>query len=401
MKMDKEHKNSKPISFVFIGESYLGGMAGSKRIQNIINGILKNSNVEVSNLIIENPNEVKDKIRKGCKNKVHYYKVNYDIKNPLRLFTFFLKGISFIYNQKKNDSKNIIYCYDSPTVILLPFLLFAKLIGYKIVVDIVEDYNLLDESKLSSIQKFKLKIYSFLENNIFSYANGVICISNYLLKKFNSKKGRKKNLLYLPINVNFEHFQNKHIKQANNITQLFYGGSFGEKDGLLYLLKAFESYEKQNSNIELLLTGKPPKKGMEQILNYIKSSRISEKIIFLGYLKDEEYYEVLNQADILCMTRINSTFANAGFPFKLGEMLATGKPVIATNVGDVSNFITHKENALLIEPESTEAIVNALDYLITNKESASIIGKHGYDTAKKYFDVDIQAKSILTFVKQL
>ncbi len=401
MKMDNTEINNKPVSFIFIGESYLGGMAGSKRIQNVINGLLKNSSVEVGNLIIENPNDKKDKLRKGVKNKVHFHKINYSLKNPLSFLSFYIQGVKYIFNSKKSKYNNVIYCYDSPTIIILPFLLFSKIISYKIVIDIVEDYNLLNTKTLSKKQRFKLKLYSFLENNIFAYSDGVICISNYLLNKFESKTKKQSKLHYLPINVNFEYFNKVKTLNNNTTTQLFYGGSFGEKDGLIYLLKAFEIYERKNSNIELILTGKPPKKGMDDVLNFINSSEVKHKIKFLGYLSDDEYYKVLNQSDILCMTRINSTFANAGFPYKLGEMLATGKPVIATNVGDVSNFIHSNENAILIEPESSEAIVNAIDFIALNKESASIIGKNGYETAKKHFDVEIQAKSILTFVNQL
>lgn len=53
----------------------------------------------------------------------------------------------------------------------------------------------------------------------------------------------------------------------------------------------------------------------------------------LGFLVDSAYSDTLSSAGILCMPRINNGYAYAvGFPFKLGEYLATGKPVIATAV---------------------------------------------------------------------
>ena len=392
----KEYSNSK-TNFIFIGESYLGGMAGSKRIQNIINGLLKQKEVSISNLIIENPNDSKSEIINGVKNSVIFHKIRYKLTNPFTFIFYFIKGFNFILKMKKVKNLNVIYCYDSPTILVLPFLLFAKIIGFKVLIDLVEDYNLLNKSNFNLTQKLKLKIYAFLEKKIFSYADGVICISKYLIEKFTRENAK---LLYIPINVNFELFKNQ-IRINNDKIQLFYGGSFGEKDGLTYLLQSFENVIEKYPNIELVLSGKPPKNGMKEILDFIDKSTFKNSIKFLGYLDDETYYTILNSSDILCMTRVDSLFANAGFPFKLGEMLATGKPVVATNVGDVSNFIVNKKNALLIEPESIMAISDAIEYIINNKLICQEMAVEGRKTAEKYFDVDVHAISILNFVNSL
>ena len=37
--------------------------------------------------------------------------------------------------------------------------------------------------------------------------------------------------------------------------KIFYGGSFAPKDGLAYLLDAFEEVSRKDSNIKLVLTG--------------------------------------------------------------------------------------------------------------------------------------------------
>jgi glycosyltransferase involved in cell wall biosynthesis len=86
------------------------------------------------------------------------------------------------------------------------------------------------------------------------------------------------------------------------------------------------------------------------------------------------------------MTRVNSKFANAGFPFKLGEFLASGKGVIATNVGDVSKYLHNEQNALLIQPDSVDDIKNALLTFVHSPEKISAFGKEARKTAETYFD---------------
>jgi glycosyltransferase involved in cell wall biosynthesis len=95
------------------------------------------------------------------------------------------------------------------------------------------------------------------------------------------------------------------------------------------------------------------------------------------------------------MTRNNSLYANAGFPFKLGEFLAAGKAIIATNVGDVSQYLTNGINALVIPPESEKAIEEALCLCIeNNNELRKKIGSEAKKTALKYFDDTILSNKL-------
>ncbi len=116
----------------------------------------------------------------------------------------------------------------------------------------------------------------------------------------------------------------------------------------------------------------------------------------MGFLNTEDYYALLNTCDIFCMTRINSKFANAGFPFKLGEFLASGKGVIATNVGDVSKYLHNEENSLLITPDSVSGIKNALLTFVNDPEKIHALGKEARKTAEKYFDSDKVSLKLLS-----
>jgi glycosyltransferase involved in cell wall biosynthesis len=168
--------------------------------------------------------------------------------------------------------------------------------------------------------------------------------------------------------------------------KIFYGGSFGHKDGLPYLINAFDELCIRYNNLRLILSGKGLSTDMENIFAEIAQLKCKDKIIYKGYLDTDDYYTLLNHCDIFCMTRINSKFANAGFPFKLGEFLATGKGVIATNIGDVPNYLTNKQNALLIDSESVSQLVEAISYFLNNPNKMRDIGTESRKTARQYFD---------------
>ena len=113
-----------------------------------------------------------------------------------------------------------------------------------------------------------------------------------------------------------------------------------------------------------------------------------DRILYKGFLSTDEYYKLLNECDIFCMTRVNSKFANAGFPFKLGEFLASGKAVVATNVGDVSDYLNNDVNALLINPNSVDELVAALSSIIEHPEKIQLLGVEARKTAETYFDTE-------------
>ncbi len=68
-------------------------------------------------------------------------------------------------------------------------------------------------------------------------------------------------------------------------------------------------------------------------------------------------------SDVLCMCRKESGFANAGFPFKLGEYLATGNPVICTKVSDVEYYLDN-EDVYLIDPGCPDQISASLERIM-------------------------------------
>jgi glycosyltransferase involved in cell wall biosynthesis len=101
------------------------------------------------------------------------------------------------------------------------------------------------------------------------------------------------------------------------------------------------------------------------------------------------------------MTRIDSQYANAGFPFKLGEYLATGKPVVATDVSDIRLYLEDKKDVILAKPSNIQSLVDALNYLIVRPEKREVIGVSGLKKCKKFFNPEINSKMLLDFVKNI
>lgn len=145
------------------------------------------------------------------------------------------------------------------------------------------------------------------------------------------------------------------------------------------------------------MTGKGRTSDMD-ILNLIKGNADVE---YKGRVSEQELNRTLWESDILTMTRVNSTFSNYGFPFKLSESLATGNPVIASNVSDVTSYVKHKESAYIVKPESAEEIAEGIEYFVNNPDRAIQIGEKGLEVANSSFSINNIGLKFIRFLESL
>lgn len=371
------------FNIVVLGVSCFDGMAGSMRVRNLLEPLVEKELINLHNLIYEKDN--KEPIgKKGNLNSINFKIIGFKLANVFSIFGFFLAGFSFIRMSKNKEQKNILYNYNTPDIKCIFFILFAKLIGYKIIFDIIEDNSV--EAHVGFMNKLRIKTSVFLFKVSRYFSDAIISISEHLYQLAKNVSKKKIPVFLIPITVNFKYFKSNtnDIKKRN--LQIFYGGSYASKDGLEYLISAFDKVSAVYPDIELVLTGKGHPQDMDKINVQIGNTLNKGKINFMGFLSTYDYYTLLNKSDIFCMTRVNSKFANAGFPFKLGEFLASGKAVIATRVGDVPSYLTSDVNAILINPDSVNELTDALLKLASDPYKRIALGEEARKTAETFFD---------------
>ncbi|MBK9532197.1 MAG: hypothetical protein IPO42_10420 [Chitinophagaceae bacterium] len=131
--------------------------------------------------------------------------------------------------------------------------MYGRMIGYKIIFDIIEDNRF--EAHVGFINKIRIKTSLVLFKLSKYFTKAYIAISDHLYKRAAENAKGKIPVYLVPITVNLDYFKLNGNRVNGNNLSIFYGGSFAPKDGLEYLLDAFEEVSKKNSNIKLILTG--------------------------------------------------------------------------------------------------------------------------------------------------
>ena len=369
------------------------GMAGSMRVRNLLEPLLEKKIISVYNLFDLKmcPENIPFT---GIINEIGYKVIRSQPKNIFSIIKFYCSGFRFLQLNKKSQAKNILYNYSTPDIKNILFILYAKLIGYKVIIDVTED-NRYKTRYASFLERIRVKSSFYLLKKLSLFADAVLVISTYLEQRISSISKGKIPVILVPISVNFKYFKGPNKWNDKREIKIFYGGSFGQKDGLEFLIQAFDIVAYNFDNIRLVLTGKEYDDfDFKNIMSFINNANNRSQIEYKGFLETEAYYKLLNDCDIFCMTRNNTKFANAGFPFKLGEFLATGKVVISTDVGDISKYLKNGINCILIKPESVDEIVTALNYSINNYSKMESIGNQARRTAEDNFNSDILSQKL-------
>ena len=393
---------TQPINLVLLGGFlYPKGMAPTHHMQDILDGLKDVPDVATRVVVLRQSS--RENVLSGTYRGIPYETVMGDLLRAKALLlapVLRRKARQVVDGALRPGRKNVLWVYGPPTLDNVPIIRHARQRGFKVVFYITEDDDAARCVARSPWHRLANAYIRHASARIGSLADGIMVISSHLEAKFCALTRAALPLHIMPITVNLDRWPDPSCCFGDTIT-LFYAGSFGFKDGIPVLMDAFDRLAARHGNLRLVLTGKGSPEDMHATLTRIESSAYKKRITYKGYLEAHAYQAALNAAHILCMTRIDHPYAQAGVPFKLGEYLATGKPVVASKVSDVPMWLRHEESAMLVKPGSASDIVRSVDYLLQNPAKAVAMGRCGREVARRSFCHKMQAKALHDFIQSI
>jgi glycosyltransferase involved in cell wall biosynthesis len=101
---------------------------------------------------------------------------------------------------------------------------------------------------------------------------------------------------------------------------------------------------------------------------------VSDRVHFLGLRSDIP--ELLAAADIFVLPSLSE-----GLPLALLEAMSAGRPIVATNVGEVASALANGEAGLVVPPENREALADAVAFLLSQPAVARALGERAAQRA--------------------
>ena len=281
------------------------------------------------------------------------------------------------------------------------FSCLAKLLGISVMRDICEYPFYYDRST-----NLKLTIKGYLyERLVFPIFDALIIMTRALEEYCRPFLRKKARYLMVPIMVDPARFETVEPLAVKGRYIAYCGNPYGTKDGVDILIEAFSMIADKHPDVQLYIIGDTSDRRdpdfLKRLQQKIDVKCGPERVVLTGQVAYTEIPRYISGACALVLARPRSIQARYGFPTKLGEYLATGNPVVVTDVGEISDFIKDGENGFMTEPGDAAAFARKLDYVLSNPEEARQVGLKGRSLALNVFNYRQHGPRLIEFIDEL
>ena len=192
------------------------------------------------------------------------------------------------------------------------------------------------------------------------------------------------NYVVLPNVVNLDMFHPKSTDATSLVPTIIHISCFEDKSkNISGLLESLKIIDDKGIDFQCTLIGE----GMDLDLmkEKVKELQLINKVSFTGLLQGQALADELSSGDFLVLS---SNYEN--MPVVILEALASGLPVVSTNVGGIKEMVDESKG-ILVEPKNKEALAEAIIKMIETHKNYdanylrnSVIEKYGYESVGRF-----------------
>lgn len=240
------------------------------------------------------------------------------------------------------------------------------------------------------------RVYSFIDALVLMRYPVAVAVSENVVKQMNRYFITNVQKINNGINVGkYDVPIDTELKESLGLEESFVIGMISsltpEKNHCL-ALAALKEVTKHHHNVKLLIVGDGFFRS--QILRKINEYRLQEHVILLGVRND--IVNILSIIDIFLMPS-----KTEGCPMALIEAMASGKPIVASPVGEIPEMLNFGKAGILIEHNQLESIVNSLNRLYHDSKLMEEFGNNAKRQAAKKFDIKIMTNNYIKVYRNL
>lgn len=170
-------------------------------------------------------------------------------------------------------------------------------------------------------------------------------------------------------------FQHGSLKREELIISV---GRILPRKGFSYLVDAAEEIIRDHPHVKIMIIG--PDGGDEQnIIKKINNKNLKDNVVLKGTISDEMLLSLLSKSSLFVIPSLYEPFGIVAL-----EAMAAGCPIVATNVGGLSEIIDHNRTGLLVPPANSKALADSIGLLLDNRELAEKLAKNAKEKVREF-----------------
>jgi glycosyltransferase involved in cell wall biosynthesis len=226
------------------------------------------------------------------------------------------------------------------------------------------------EAKASLMEETEMSPLFAHNDETFAMADAVICASSFT-KHSLAAAGSNAPAHVVGYGVDLDLFSARTTAPVAKPLTVGFVGALSQRKGARYLLGAMAALPKGSAKLIIYTRASVDRdliRGFESV-----------DIEIRGGLSDTELAADMKRCDLVALPSIAE-----GFGLVILEAMACGVPVLCTTSTGGADFIVHRQNGLLIEPGSTEAIQRELEWALTHRDELFQMGQAARLEAAKH-----------------
>jgi len=260
---------------------------------------------------------------------------------------------------------------------------------------IYELRGLLEESGVTqgwSVKGWRYRLIQRFDNYNLMKADAIITICEALKTEVVHRGVPESKIVVVPNGVDTQAFKPiepdyelaAQLGLSDNTLVIGYIGSLVAWEGLENLFYAFSNILQIVSNVKLLIVGDGPLRP--HLLKLRDQLGIHSFTIFTGQIPYENIARYYSICDVLVLPRTRARVNALVTPLKPLEIMAMGKPLIASDLPALREIINPGKTGVLVEPEDPKRLAEAILSLLSDPQERKRLGANAREWVVKNRD---------------
>ena len=316
------------------------------------------------------------------------------LKRNLQKIKGMVLEFTYLRRLKKKEGMKAAILSTMSTFHSLRYRLYSILLGFPIAINLVEMASSID-NRGSFPKRLNDAIF---DRWVLTLFQGAMPISDKLVDYYRSMVPAKP-CMKVPVVCDFDIFD----RQERNPGEAYflYCGSAGFMPVIRFILESYARVSSFDSaRLYMIISGGSQSK-MEQLRKEISKKFKPGHILIFSNIPYAQLVELYTNALALLIPLRPTLQDTARFPHKTGEYLASGNPVITTNVGEIKKYLEDGKTALIADSYAVDQFADKMNFALENPEIIEEIGQSGRALGLREFHYKAHGSRMLDFLRNL
>ncbi|HEY2421425.1 MAG TPA: glycosyltransferase family 4 protein [Neobacillus sp.] len=159
---------------------------------------------------------------------------------------------------------------------------------------------------------------------------------------------------------------------------IFSIGRIVKEKGFETLIEAAAIVKEKEQDFFFVIVGKGPM--LDTYRRQIIDRNLEKQITFVGYLPDQQRNALIYGCELAVFPSLYEPFGIVAL-----ETMILGKPTIVSDTGGLKGIVKHLQTGLLMVPGNAKSLLDQVDFLMNNPQTAVEIGSRGMQVVKSMY----------------